>query len=161
MSAANEVRAYQRKEYLLKFLEQDVRPDNRGLGDTREAKLTLGAISTADGSAMVKLGHTVAVCGIKAEITRPPTDKPDSGVIIANVQLPAMCAPEFKSGPPSEKAQVLSDFVQQVLLDTGMIDRTQLCIESGLYCWILYCDVICCNYDGRSLLLTCLFEANF
>jgi len=47
---------------------------------------------------MVKLGHTVAVCGIKAEITRPPTDKPDSGVIIANVQLPAMCAPEFKSG---------------------------------------------------------------
>lgn len=37
MSAANEVRAYQRKEYLLKFLEQDVRPDNRGLGDTREA----------------------------------------------------------------------------------------------------------------------------
>lgn len=40
MSAANEIKAYQRKEYLSKFVNESVRPDNRGLGDTREAVST-------------------------------------------------------------------------------------------------------------------------
>ena len=60
--------------------------------------MSLGAITSADGSAMVKLGNTVVVCGIKCEISRPPADKQNCGVIIANVQLPPMCSPEFKTG---------------------------------------------------------------
>ncbi|XP_067944514.1 exosome complex component RRP43-like [Watersipora subatra] len=149
MSAAREIQAYHRKEYLSKFIEQDVRPDNRGLGDTREARLTLGDISTADGSAMVKLGNTVVVCGIKAEITRPMANTPAAGVLVINVQLPPMCSPDFKPGPPSELAQVLSDYAQQVVTESQMVDMSQLCIESGLHCWILYCDIFCCNYDGN------------
>ena len=53
------------------------------------------------------------------------------------------------TGPPSEKAQVLSDYVQQVIVDSNMLDMTQLSIEPGIHCWILYCDVLCCNYDGK------------
>lgn len=60
--------------------------------------LTMGAVSTADGSAMVKLGDTVTVCGIKAEVTRPPPNKQHSGVLLANVQLPPMCSPDFRPG---------------------------------------------------------------
>ena len=34
---------------------------------------------------------------------------------VPNLDLPAMCSPTFKPGPPSEKAQVLSDRLNQVL----------------------------------------------
>ena len=60
--------------------------------------LTLGPISTAHGSAMVKLGNTVVVCGVKGEITRPPADAPNVGVVVTNVQLTSMCSPEFRPG---------------------------------------------------------------
>ena len=76
--------------------------------------MSLGAITSADGSAMVKLGNTVVVCGIKCEISRPPADKQNCGVIIANVQLPPMCSPEFKTGLYclSFYEQARADFIQ-------------------------------------------------
>lgn len=33
-----------------------------------------GSISTADGSALVRLGNTTVVCGVKAEIAEPELD---------------------------------------------------------------------------------------
>ena len=41
----------------------------------------LGSISTADGSALVRLGNTTVVCGVKAEIAEPELDLPDNGFI--------------------------------------------------------------------------------
>ena len=35
---------------------------------------------------------------------------------VPNLDLPAMCSPKFKPGPPSEEAQVLSDRLNQVLI---------------------------------------------
>lgn len=40
-----------------------------------------GSISTADGSALVRLGETTVVCGIKAEIAEPELDAPTTGFI--------------------------------------------------------------------------------
>jgi len=34
---AAEIRTYQRKEYIRKFVQNDVRSDDRGLGETRPA----------------------------------------------------------------------------------------------------------------------------
>ena len=45
---------------------------------------------------------------------------------------------------------MLSDYVQQIINDTHIVDHTQLCIEEGEKCWLLHCDVLCCNYDGMS-----------
>ena len=41
MDVADEIRAYQRKEYLSKFIQNDVSPDNRALGETRPAVSSL------------------------------------------------------------------------------------------------------------------------
>lgn len=41
----------------------------------------LGAVSTANGSAMVKLGDTVVICGVKGEITVPSAEEPGRGMI--------------------------------------------------------------------------------
>lgn len=45
-----------------------------------------GAIGTAHGSALVKLGHTTVVAGVKAEVGVPPDDSPGKGFL-------GMCTP--------------------------------------------------------------------
>ena len=41
----------------------------------------VGSISTADGSALVRMGDTTMVCGIKAEITEPDSARPTEGIL--------------------------------------------------------------------------------
>lgn len=38
-----------------------------------------GAVSTASGSALIRLGDTTIVCGIKAETAEPDWDRPNEG----------------------------------------------------------------------------------
>lgn len=41
----------------------------------------LGSISTANGSALVRIGETTVVCGVKAEIAEPDLDAPSKGFL--------------------------------------------------------------------------------
>lgn len=41
----------------------------------------VGSIGTADGSALVRLGDTTVVCGVKAEIALPELDEPNQGFL--------------------------------------------------------------------------------
>ena len=83
--------------YLERFLAEDVRPDGRPFNVARDVAVNVGvsaasacsyaapvflfstpkitgSISTADGSALVRLGNTTVVCGVKAEIAEPELD---------------------------------------------------------------------------------------
>lgn len=147
------------RAYLERFLAEDIRPDKRLCDGFRDVHVNvgkffnrisplflkssndvlrcmrrLGSISTANGSAVVRMGNTTIVCGVKAEISEPELDRDGDGFlgiqillhhllslltcdkkIVPNLDLPAMCSPTFKLGPPTEKAQVLSDRLNQVL----------------------------------------------
>lgn len=71
------------EEYYLKFLEQDVRPDGRNLTDVRNTLISVGTISTANGSSFVKIGTTSVVCGIKAEVGQKQSNlKSNMGLLI-------------------------------------------------------------------------------
>lgn len=140
------------KAYLERFLAEHARPDGREPREWRDVSVnvgsclrdvvpavvlnmhTLGSISTADGSALVRLGDTTVVCGVKAEIAEPELDSPEDGFIgahsahyllescthcsktVPNLDLPAICSPKFRPGPPTDEAQVLSDRLNEVLL---------------------------------------------
>lgn len=67
-----------------------MRPDGRGLDGFRRCTVAMGEIGTADGSAIVRLGETAVIAGIKAEIANPPIDSPDTGWLVPNVTLPRM-----------------------------------------------------------------------
>ena len=41
----------------------------------------LGSISTANGSALVRMGNTTIVCGVKAEISEPELDRDEDGFL--------------------------------------------------------------------------------
>ena len=57
-----------------------MRPDGRaGLTSFRPVSISVGSITTADGSAIVKQGETIIVCGIKAELAKPKPETPCEG----------------------------------------------------------------------------------
>jgi len=138
-------------EYYRQFLEKDVRPDGRALGEFRQTYVKLNPIEkTADGSALIKIGNTSVICGVKAELFEPlPDDDPEIGRVIPNVELNAGCSPAFRPGAPSETAQVASQMIADILATSGVVDCSKLCVSAGKLAWILYCDVVCLNLDGN------------
>lgn len=68
-------------EYLRRFLDQSIRPDGRPLDRFRKTLITTDSIAAADASAMVRLGGTAIVCGIKAEVCEPHVERPDQGYL--------------------------------------------------------------------------------
>ncbi|KAL1934128.1 hypothetical protein VTP01DRAFT_6310 [Rhizomucor pusillus] len=138
-------------EYMRRFLEQGVRPDGRLLERFRKTLITSGTISTADASSMVRLGGTTVVCGIKAEVCEPHVERPEEGYLVPNVELSPMCSPKFRPGPPSEKAQAVSEFIHQIFNKSDIFPYKSLCIEPGKAVWVLYADIVCLNYDGNVL----------
>ncbi|KIO11225.1 hypothetical protein M404DRAFT_994885 [Pisolithus tinctorius Marx 270] len=136
--------------YLDRFLTEGVRPDGRTPEEWRDVFINVGSISTANGSALVRIGGTTIICGVKAEIAEPELDTPDQGFLVPNIDLPAICSPKFKPGPPSEEAQVLSERLNAALVSTQLLPLTRLCIEPGRSVWCLYVDATCINYDGNA-----------
>ncbi|KAI0058577.1 hypothetical protein BV25DRAFT_1810587 [Artomyces pyxidatus] len=136
--------------YLERFIAENVRPDEREFDDWRDLSVIVGSVSTADGSALVRLGKTTIVCGVKAEIAEPELDRPEEGFLVPNLDLPALCSPKFKPGPPSEEAQVLSDRLNDALIASDVLPLSSLCIQPGKSVWVLYVDATCINYDGNA-----------
>ncbi|XP_051636483.1 exosome complex component RRP43-like [Manacus candei] len=138
-------------EYYKRFLKENCRPDGRELGEFRATTVNIGSITTADGSALVKLGSTTVICGVKAELAAPAADSANTGYIVPNVELPSLCLERFRSGPPGEEAQAASQFIADMIENSQMIVKEDLCIANGKLAWVLYCDIICLDYDGNLL----------
>ncbi|KAG0369554.1 ribosomal protein S5 domain 2-type protein [Gamsiella multidivaricata] len=136
-------------EYFRKFVSQGVRPDGRLLNSFRPTTVHYGVITTANGSAMVRMGGTTVVCGVKAEVTEPKLDAPNQGYLVPNVDLSPICSSVFKPGPPSEQAQVVSESINRVLKESNVLNLKDLCIEEGKAAWVLWVDVVCVSYDGN------------
>ncbi|XP_044729332.1 exosome complex component RRP43-like [Chrysoperla carnea] len=135
-------------KYYKDYLSNNIRPDGRNFTKFRSIALNVDSISTADGSAIVKLGNTTVVCGIKAELCKPKAEEPDKGFLVPNVDLSPLSSSRFRPGPPSDQAQVFSRLVADIIIDTECIDLKKLCIHPDQLAWVLYCDIICLDYDG-------------
>jgi exosome complex component RRP43 len=109
-----------------------------------------GSISTADGSALVRLGHTMVICGVKAEIATPRLDQPNRGYLVVNVERLPMGTSEGRPGPPTDDCQAISARITSIIMAqqefTQLLDK--LCISPAKYAWCLYADICCLNDDG-------------
>ena len=146
-----EFRTLQPAEYYLKHISAGVRPDGRNLAERRPLSMSSGNITTADGSAVVKLGSTTVVCGVRAELSNPRPEEPEQGYLVPNISLPPMCSTMFKPGPPSVAAQSASQFLATVLATSGCIQQEELCISPGKLVWVLYIDLVCLDHSGNIL----------
>lgn len=136
-------------EYLSRFIAEGFRPDGRRFHEFRKPVVNSGSVSSADGSALVKFGETTVLCGIRAEIAEPDILAPNSGFLVPNVDLPALCSSKFRPGPPSDEAQVLSNRIRNIALSSGLLPLKSLCIQPGRAVWVIYADIMCINYDGN------------
>ena len=139
------------RELFIEHLNNNVRGDKRELLQFRQIRLVTGSILAANGSAKASIGQTEVICGIKAELTKPAAAEPKKGFIVCNVDLPPLCSPKFKPGPPSDQAQVATKFLDNLVKSSNLIDLEELSIEVDKLVWVLYCDIICINYDGNLL----------
>lgn len=128
-----------------------MRPDGRGASSFRPVSLNINSITTADGSAIIKIGKTTVICAIKAELTTPKPETPKHGLVCVSVDLPPLCSPKYRPGPPSDEAQVATSFMNQLLEESNLLDLESLCIQVDKLAWVLYCDIICLNHDGALL----------
>ncbi|XP_060822604.1 exosome complex component RRP43-like [Bombus pascuorum] len=142
-------------KYLQDHLAQDIRPDGRQFLSFRPISVNISSITHADSSAIFKIGNTTVVCGIKAELAAPKAESPECGYIVPNIELPPLCSPKFRPGPPSDQAQVITKLVENILRNSAAIDLKDLCVYKGKLVWVLYCDLVCINYDG-SIIDACI-----
>ncbi|MEM0140098.1 MAG: exosome complex protein Rrp42 [Ferroplasma sp.] len=138
-----------RKNFILNSLKAGKRLDGRKAEEFRPVKITENYIPKAAGSAMVELGKTKVVAGIKVEEGTPFEDTPNSGVMALNIELLPMAFPTFESGPPSEQAVEYSRVVDRGIRESNVIDTSKLVIEAGTRVWMVFVDVDVLNYDGN------------
>ena len=81
----------------------------------------------------MRLGATKVMCGIKAELVKPEADSPKSGMVSVNFEFSSVSSSNQRSGPPTEKAQSISIFVNNIL--KGILDLTEIGIKGQFLAW--------------------------
>ncbi|KAI6647307.1 Complex component RRP43 [Oopsacas minuta] len=137
-------------EYYQRFLDHEIRPDGRKLNEYRYLNIGIGSISTADGSAVLKIGKTTVICGVRAQLTNPPILKPNHGYLVINVDIPGISKGLTKYTNDDE-AYTISQIIQEMVSNSKMLDLKSLGIEHKKLSWVLFCDIIICNNDGNAL----------
>jgi exosome complex component RRP42 len=125
------------------------RLDGRGIDDYRPLTIEPGFVATADGSALVRLGDTATVCGIKLELGKPFPDTPNAGVLTTNAELVPLSSPTFEPGPPQPGAIEVSRVVDRAIRAAETIDLTRLCVTPGEKTWVCYVDVHVIDHGGN------------
>ena len=137
------------KENLKKMFSENKRTDGRTLLDLRDVDISFDVSNMAEGSARVKLGKTEVIVGVKMSIGTPYPDSPEEGNLMVSSDLLPMASPRFEHGPPTFNAIELGRLVDRGLRESGLIDFSGLCIESGEKVWTVFVDVYPINDDGN------------
>lgn len=138
-----------KKDTILSMLERGIRIDGRKLNEYRYISITLGYAKKAEGSALVKLGDTQVLAGVKLELAEPYFDTPDQGKLIVNAEFLPLAYETFEPGPPDENAIELSRVIDRSLRDSKAIDLTKLAIIPGKKVWTVWVDVYVLDYGGN------------
>lgn len=136
--------------YLLANLEpptSDVpaaRSNGRAPGECRTLTANLSSLSHAQGSAVVRMGDTTVVCGVRGETiltsnipnhraSNVETELKDYDLLVPNIELATGCAPQFlPGGPPSTLAQTLSTRIYSLLHSSKLVQPNDLRIWHAL-----------------------------
>lgn len=123
------------------------RANGRSPTQFRPPHINNGSLTHAEGSAVLRIGDTTVVCGIRAEIllasnvggyrTDNSTSAPSSrlgyneakelDLLVPNIELATGCSPAFMPGqPPSTLAQNLSTRIYSLLHASKLVDSEDL-----------------------------------
>jgi exosome complex component RRP42 len=135
--------------HILDLAREGKRLDGRAVDEWRSVHLEPGYVTTADGSALARLGDTTVLCGIKLEPGKPFPDTPNAGVLTTNAELIPLSSPTFEPGPPHPRAIEVSRVVDRAIRAAESIDLTKLSIAPGEKCWTCYVDIHVLDHAGN------------
>ncbi|PTD05614.1 hypothetical protein FCULG_00002290 [Fusarium culmorum] len=125
----------------LKPSSNDVRParsNGRASDEVRAPTVNASSLSHANGSAVVRVGDTTVICGVRAETiltqnipsyraANTETELKEYDLLVPNIELATGCAPQFlPGGPPSTLAQTLSTRIYSLLHSSKIINPEDL-----------------------------------
>lgn len=137
------------RDRILNLLKDGKRIDGRGFEDYRNVEIQTGIIEKAEGSALVKLGNTMVLVGIKVDFGEPFPDLPERGVMTTNVELVPLASPTFEPGPPDERAIELARVVDRGIRESNAVDLDKLVIVPGKLVYVVFIDVHVLDHDGN------------
>ncbi|MGC2034808.1 MAG: exosome complex protein Rrp42 [Thermoplasmata archaeon] len=146
---SDEVTAEILTTHILGLAQEGRRLDGRGADEWRPVSVEPGFVTTADGSALVRMGDTTVVCGVKLEPGKPFPDTPNAGVLTTNAELIPLSSPTFEPGPPHPRAIEVSRVVDRAIRAAETIDLTKLCVTPGEKCWTCFVDVHVIDHSGN------------
>jgi len=138
-----------KRNQLVDALSKGKRLDGRGLNEARKLEIKTHVIAKANGSAMVTLGNTQVLAGVKIDKGTPFPDTPDKGLLIVGAEVLPMAAAYLEAGPPDESAIELARVVDRGVRESEMIDVSSLVIKAGKWVYSVFCDVNILNADGN------------
>ncbi|MCX8195527.1 MAG: exosome complex protein Rrp42 [Acidilobaceae archaeon] len=145
--------ALKRQSYLSLY-KRGVRDDGRSIRSPRQVEIKVGVLDKAEGSALVKLGNTQVLAGVKVEVTSPFKDSPNQGVLVVHAENVPLASPIFEPGPPDENAIELARVIDRSLREVKAVDLGSLVIRPGEKVWNVWVDIYVLDHDGN------LFDAS-
>jgi len=138
-----------KRDTLLSLLRKGNRIDGRGPEDYRPITIQLNPIPKAEGSALVKLGDTMVMVGVKTEVGEPFRDRPFEGVLQVHAEFVPLASPSFEPGPPDENAIEAARVIDRCLREPRAIKLDELVIIPGRKVWIVFNDIYLIDHDGN------------
>src|SRR5271155_4146712 len=129
-----------RRAQLVELLSRGKRLDGRGLSEPRKLEIQTGLIEKANGSALVNLGNTQVMAGVKVDKGTPFPDTPDKGLLIVGAEVLPLAASYVEAGPPDESAIELARVVDRGVRESEMIDLSTLVIKEGKFVYSVFVD---------------------
>lgn len=138
------------REFISDLLRKGERIDGRAFNEYREIEVEVNVVpAKAEGSALVRMGDTSVVAGVKVLVGDPYPDSPDEGVTMVTAEMSPIASPLFELGPPREDAIELARVVDRGVRESETVDAKQLSIEEGKKAYMVFADVYPIEYDGN------------
>lgn len=137
------------KVYIIHGAQDNFRSDGRECLDYRIIELETDVIPNSNGSALVKVGETKLLAGVKAELTTPLSMCPSKGWIEISVESTPHANPEFEGRGGDDFSSDISQLLMQACNNEKLLDLKSLCIIPGQQVWVLYVDIMVLGYGGN------------
>ncbi|MBI4399613.1 exosome complex protein Rrp42 [Candidatus Micrarchaeota archaeon] len=137
-----------KKDFVIDLIRKNKRPDERDFLSYRPITIQKDVLTSTEGSALVKIGNSQVLVGIKMDKGTPFTDRPKEGILATNAELLPLASPTFELGPPDERSIELARVVDRGIRSSSAIDLKSLYIAENLV-WAVFIDLYVLDHDGN------------
>lgn len=135
------------RKFIVDGVEVNMRNDGRTCISYRPMELECDLVSTANGSARLRLANSDILVGVKTEIDTPSPESPGLGKLEFFVDCSANATPMFEGRGGEDLATEISNSLAKAYASSFPLHK--LSIVRGQKCWKLYVDILILELGGN------------